>query len=382
VTETVVAVIQPDAIRHNLKRLREAAPSCHFMAVIKANAYGHGFIAVAKLIQDEVDALAVARVSEGVRLREAGIKQRIVVLEGCSQVLEFEEAIRNRLEVVVHDPAHFEMLESIECEAMLDVWVKLDTGMGRLGFPAKSCSEVLQRLGKISCVKPGIQLMTHLACADDPDNPMTMEQMRRFGEVLDGFTGDISIANSAGILLWPPTLEPSPALDYQAGNWVRPGLALFGVSPVLGKSAREMGLLPAMSFESRLIAVKTIRRGSSVGYGSQWRARRDTVVGVVAAGYGDGYPRHLQSGTPVLVNDRRVALIGRVSMDMINLDLTDVPVASVGDRVVLWGGLLPIEEIAARAGTIPYELMCGLSQRVSHRMAETTDTNPKASAEV
>jgi alanine racemase len=145
-------------------------------------------------------------------------------------------------------------------------------------------------------------------------------------------------------------------------------LALFGASPIIGKSAREMGLVPAMSFESRLIAVKTIKRGTAVGYGGDWRAKRDTVVGVIAAGYGDGYPRHLKSGTPVLVNGRRVALIGRVSMDMINVDLTDVPVANVGDRVVLWGGHLPIEEIASRAGTIPYELMCGLSQRVEHRM--------------
>ncbi|MGI9290202.1 MAG: alanine racemase, partial [Gammaproteobacteria bacterium] len=282
-TETVVAVIRPEAILHNLQRLREAASGCRFMAVIKANAYGHGFLSVAQLIENEVDALAVARVSEGVRLRDAGIRQRIVVLEGCSQVAEIEEAIAHKLEVVVHDPAHFEMLESVHCESMLDVWVKLDTGMGRLGFPHKSCEDVLKRLQKINCVKPATRLMTHLACADDPDNPMTMEQMRRFGDVLLGFSGDVSIANSAGVLLWPPTLESSPALDYRGENWVRPGLALFGASPVLGKSAREMGLKPAMSFESRLIAVKTIRRGSSVGYGGKWRARRDTVVGIVAA---------------------------------------------------------------------------------------------------
>jgi alanine racemase len=210
--------------------------------------------------------------------------------------------------------------------------------------------------------------MTHLACADDPDNPTTPEQLRQFDEVLQGFTGDISISNSAGILMWPQTLEPSKLLHYAGQNWVRPGLALFGASPVIGRSAREMGLLPAMSFESRLIAVKTLKRGSAVGYGGEWRAERDTVVGVVAAGYGDGYPRHLQSGTPVLVNGRRVAIIGRVSMDMINVDLTDLPVARVGDRVVLWGGHLPIEEIAVRAGTIPYELMCGLSERVVTRI--------------
>jgi alanine racemase len=209
-----------------------------------------------------------------------------------------------------------------------------------------------------------------------------MEQLRRFGAALNGFKGDVSIANSAGMLMWPTTLEPAPALDYKGDNWVRPGLALFGASPVLGKSAREMGLKPAMSFESHLIAVKTIQRGSSVGYGSQWRARRDTVVGVVAVGYGDGYPRQLQTGTPVIVNDRRVALIGRVSMDMINVDLTDVPVATVGDRVVLWGGQLPIEEIAARAGTIPYELMCGLGRRVALRIDETSADSVQAATEV
>ncbi len=380
-TETAVAVIQPDAIRHNLQRLRAAAPGCRFMAVIKANAYGHGLVSVARLLED-IDALAVARVSEGMRLREAGIRQRIVVLEGCSQLAEINEAIQHKLEVVVHDPAHFALLEAVDCDSKLDVWVKLDTGMGRLGFPAQAAGAALKRIAAIRSVRPALRLMTHLACADDPDNPLTMEQFRQFGGALGGFGGDVSIANSAGILLWPQTLEPSLALDYKADNWVRPGIALFGASPALGKSAGEMGLQSAMSFESRLIAVRTVRRGNAVGYGSQWRARRDTVVGVVAAGYGDGYPRHLQSGTPVLVNGRRVALIGRVSMDMINVDLTDVPVAEVGDSVVLWGRHLPIEEVAARAGTISYELMCGLSQRVEHRMEELTESTQQASAEV
>jgi len=187
---------------------------------------------------------------------------------------------------------------------------------------------------------------------------------------LGDFAGDVSIANSAGILLWPQTLEPSPVFEYQRENWIRPGIALFGASPVQGKNARELGLIPAMRFESHLIAVKTVKRGTAVGYGGNWRAKRDTVVGVVAAGYGDGYPRHLQSGTPLLVNGHRAALIGTVSMDMLNVDLTDVPVAKVGDRVILWGGHLPIEEIAARAETIPYELMCRLSQRVEHQWVD------------
>lgn len=366
-SETAVAIIRPEALSHNLRRLRNATAGCKIMAVIKANGYGHGLERTAKLLID-VDAVAVARVCEGIRLRDAGITKRIVILEGCSEQEELNASIAHQLEVVVHDHSHFALLETAIERDMLDVWIKIDTGMGRLGFDPREFAEVSKRIDSIVCVRPYPRVMTHLASADDPDNPLTLEQVRRFGDAIGRFTGDVSIANSAGALLWPQTLEPSLSLDYKGENWVRPGLALFGASPVTGKSAREMGLKPVMSFESRLIAVKTIKRGTGVGYGSAWRARRDTVVGVAAVGYGDGYPRHLQSGTPVLVNDRRVALIGRVSMDMINVDLTDVPVASVGDRVVLWGGHLPVEEIAARAGTIPYELMCGLSQRVAHRL--------------
>jgi alanine racemase len=364
-----VAIIQTAAIQHNLQRVRAAAPGCRVMAVIKANAYGHGLIPVAKMLAG-VDALAVARVSEGVQLREAGITQRIVVLEGCSEAEEARVAVLHSLELVVHDAVHFEILETLPGEEIVTVWLKLDTGMGRLGFEPLQLTACRKRLGQIAAVRQDIAVMTHLACADDPDNSATMEQVRQFGDALGGFAGDVSIANSAGILLWPQTLEPSPVFEYQRENWVRPGIALFGASPVQGKNARELGLIPAMRFESHLIAVKTVKRGTAVGYGSNWRAKRDTVVGVVAAGYGDGYPRHLQSGTPLLVNGHRAALIGTVSMDMLNIDLTDVPVAKVGDRVILWGGHLPIEEIAARAETIPYELMCRLSQRVEHQWVD------------
>lgn len=370
-TETAVAIIQTAAIQHNLQRIRAAAPGCRIMAVIKANAYGHGLITIARLLAD-VDALAVARVAEGVQLREAGFSQRIVVLEGCSEAEEARLAVLHSLELVVHDAVHFEILDSLPGEGIVTVWLKLDTGMGRLGFEPSQLTACRKRLDQIAAVRTDIALMTHLACADDPDNSATMEQVRQFGDALGSFSGPISISNSAGILLWPQTLEPSQLLDYKGENWVRPGIALFGASPVLGKSARELGLLPVMQFESHLIGLKTVKRGTAVGYGSTWRAKRDTVVGVVAAGYGDGYPRHLQSGTPLLVNGHRAALIGTVSMDMINVDLTDVPVAGVGDRVTLWGGHLPIEEIAARADTIPYELMCRISQRVEHRLIENT----------
>lgn len=371
-SHSAVAVIRADAIRHNLKRVRSAAPGCRVMAVIKANAYGHGIERIAETLRD-VDSLAVARVSEGVHLRAAGVKQPVVVLEGCCSPDEFSAAMQNDLQVVVHDPEHFEMLASFDGAQKLRVWLKLDTGMGRLGFLPEDIADSMSQLHGLPAVSKNIGLMTHFACSDDPDSPVTMEQLRRFGDAIGSFEGDISLSNSAGILLWPQSLENSSDLDYRGDNWVRPGLAIYGASPVRGKSARELGLQAAMSFESRLIAVKTVRRGTRVGYGGAWRASRDTVVGVVAAGYGDGYPRHLKSGTPVLVNDRRVSLIGRVSMDMINVDLTDVPVARVGDPVTLWGGHLPIEEIAARAGTIPYELMCRITERVERRYLEKGD---------
>jgi alanine racemase len=345
------------------------------MAVVKANAYGHGARFVAGLLND-VDALGVARVSEALRLRKAGVSQPIVVLEGCSHIDEANAAVEHDLEIVVHDRVHFDLLRAVAGANVIKVWLKIDSGMGRLGFAPAELKECLDWLKEIPAVKPAISLMTHLACADDPDSPVTMEQMRRLGDAMGRFSGDISIANSAGILMWPQLLEKSLDLGYGGANWIRPGLALFGASPVRGKSARDLGLKPAMSFESRLIAVKTIKRDVRVGYGGKWRAPRETIVGVVAAGYGDGYPRQLQSGTPVLVNGRRVSLVGRVSMDMINVDLTDVPVANVGDPVVLWGGHLPIEEIAARADTIPYELMCGLADRVEHRYADTNEQDP------
>lgn len=365
-TAAAMAVVNTAAVRHNLQRIRAAAPGSRVMAVIKANAYGHGLVPMARLLAD-CDALGVARVSEGLHLRQSGITQPIVVLEGCSSVVEARIAAQHELDIVVHDPAHFAILERIAGANILRVWLKLDTGMGRLGFPPAEYRECRQRLTRIPAVCAEHRVMTHLACADDPDSPVTLEQLRRFGDAIGHHDGDVSVANSAAVLIWPQTLESSLTLDYRGDNWVRPGIALFGASAVRGKSARDLGLQSAMTFESVLIAVKTVKQGATVGYGGDWRASRDTVVGVVAAGYGDGYPRHLQTGTPVLVNGRRVALIGRVSMDMISVDLTDVPVARVGDRVVLWGEHLPVEEIAARAGTIPYELMCGLSERVAHR---------------
>ena len=289
-----------------------------------------------------------------------------------------ELAVEHDLELVIHDPSHFDMLDALLNEKAVGIWLKLDTGMGRLGFEPKSLGACLTRLKSCAAVKSDPRVMTHLACADDPNDQTTLQQVRSFNAALGSFTGDVSIANSAGVLAWPQTLTSSQLFDYKGENWVRPGLALYGASPIPGRSAQEFGLEPAMSFESRLIAIRTLKKGAQVGYGATWQADRETVLGVAAVGYGDGYPRHLETGTPVVVNGHRVQLVGRVSMDMITVDLTDVPAACVGDRVVLWGMNPGVEEIAARAGTIPYEVMCGLSQRTRHRVIDVEKSRLRA----
>jgi len=213
-------------------------------------------------------------------------------------------------------------------------------------------------LRRVANVAPDPTLMTHLANADDRRDAMTAEQLRTFAATTGGLAGARSIANSAALLAWPVTRT----------DWVRPGLMLYGLSPFPSGTGAELGLRPVMTLQTVVIAVKDVRTGETVGYGGAWRAPRETRLAVVAAGYGDGYPRSVESGTPVLVNGHRAPLVGRVSMDMITVDVTDLPGVATGDPVVLWGEGVPVEEIARHAGTIPYELICGVSQRVQHEM--------------
>jgi alanine racemase len=327
------------------------------LAVIKANGYGHGLVTVAHTLQ-AADGVAVARIEEALQLREAGIGGRIVVLGGFVHADEVQAGFESGLEFVVHDIRQVELLEGLAPRGSLGLWLKVDTGMGRLGFPPDTVAETRQRLQSW----PGcetLRLMTHFACADEPDSEVTASQTNHFRAASQGWQGDVSLSNSAAILQWPQSLA-------RAGgdNWVRPGLMLYGASPFAGRSAESLGLQPVMEFETRLIAVKKIPRGHRVGYGGDWCASRDSIVGVAAAGYADGYPWHVSHGTPVLVHGRRVELIGRVSMDMISIDLTDGPAAAPGDRVVLWGEGLPVEEVARCAATIPYALLTGVSPRV------------------
>jgi alanine racemase len=343
-----------DAVKHNLAQVKRYAPNNKIMAVIKANAYGHGITRVARALE-QADGLAVARVDEGVRLRKAGFKQPITVLQGFVCVDELLLLLAHRLDTVIHTPQQIAMLKQQDPdEFRLTAWLKMDTGMNRLGFKGGDFTTAYQALQSCPLVKQPINLITHFANADDLLDDKTRRQLALFNDAVRGYPGERSIANSAGIMGWPNIVS----------DWVRPGLMLYGCSPFAGKSGAHFGLKPVMSLHSRLIAVKNVAAGESVGYSGTWTCQADTRLGVVSIGYGDGYHRHTRPGAPVLVNGRRVPLIGRVSMDMITVDLNAQPDAQPGDPVTLWGPGLPVEEIAHHADTIPYTLLCGITQRV------------------
>ena len=345
-------VLDLPALSHNLARVRHLAPGRRIMAVIKANAYGHGMVKAATALQD-ADAFAVACLDEALVLREAGISQPLVLLEGFFTAAELPLLIRHQLIAVVHHEEQLAILERSRLGAPLAVWIKVDSGMHRLGIAPEQLPGLWGRFNDCPSLHV-LGFMTHLANADVRDDPLTLHQVERFHQAVASYPGEHSIANSAAILNW----------SQAHGDWVRPGIMLYGVSPFADSVGESQGLQPAMGLYSQLMAVNHFKRGDRIGYGGEWECPEDMPVGVVAIGYGDGYPRHARTGTPVLVNNQRVPLIGRVSMDMICVDLRSQPQARGGDPVCLWGAALPVEEVARHAGTIPYELLCRVTSRV------------------
>lgn len=352
------ALIRLGALKHNLGVIRDACPDAKLMAVIKANAYGHGLLPVAENLAD-VDSLAVARLAEAKMLRDAGIRKPIVLLAGVLNDAELEAAIASGFEIVVHCREQLALLEA-RGAGRATVWLKFDTGMNRLGFDPAGAGALIARLRRCSAVGE-LRLMSHLASADERGNPVTQLQLDRFQALVAGFDGAISIANSAAAFGWP---------GLAANNWVRTGITLFGVSPFAGETGAELGLEPVMQFEARLIAVKALQKGALVGYQGHYTAPADSTLGIISAGYGDGYTRHFRTGTPVLINGRRVPLIGHVSMDMIAVDLGAAASDKVGDLATLWGPGLPVEEVAPWADAIPYELVCGVMNREASKIVD------------
>ena len=348
------ALIDHAALRHNLGRVRESAPGSRIWAVIKADAYGHGMLRVARTL-DQADGYAVARVEEGLRLREAGIDKPILVLGGCHTLDELCRSARVGLELALHQHHQLSLLDELPAALPpLTLWLKVDTGMHRLGFEPGLVAGMAERLHGHPRVS-AVNLLTHLANADEPADNTTLLQIGRFDAIKRDHCRHSSIANSAGIL----------AFEQAHRDWVRPGIMLYGVSPFAGGRAESDGLLPVMTLRSRVVAVKRAKRGDPVGYGGRYRCPEDMPIAVVAAGYGDGYPRHAAEGTPVRVGGRRLPLIGRVSMDLITLDARGFPGLKVGEEAILWGRGLPAEEVAEHAGTIAYQLFCNVSSRVA-----------------
>ena len=346
------ARINLDALRHNLQRVRELAPQSRVLAVIKANGYGHGMIEVAQAL-DSADSYAVAAIGEALMLRQAGIEKDIVVLQGASDETELLQASQANISLVVHSETQLHTLETSTLPSSIDIWIKIDTGMHRLGFEPQSARSHVKRLQQCDHVS-SIRIMSHFANADDSSDALTSRQLQDFLECSDDLGLERSIANSAGICA---------SQNYHL-DWVRPGIMLYGANPFLVDDKSDCRLQAVMTLSSHLISVQQRKRGDAIGYGGSWVCPQDMPVGVVSIGYGDGYPRHARAGTPVLVNGIKVPLVGRVSMDMICVDLRPCPQAVAGDEVILWGDGLPVEEVADSSDTIAYELLCKLTGRV------------------
>lgn len=350
------AQINLAALRSNLACVRERAPNTHVFAVVKANAYGHGLMRVLPALED-ADGLALVELDAAVELRERRYSRRILLLEGFFQESELAEITNRRLATVVHDMEQVRMLEKAILARPLEVFVKVNTGMNRLGFRPAEVAGVCQRLATSPSVA-ALRLMMHFARADDEDG--LKEQLDAFESACRGLSYPRSLANSAGVIRYPEV----------GGEMVRPGIMLYGASPLPYDTAEMLGLTPVMTLRSQLIAVQELKANESVGYGATYTASRPHRIGVIACGYADGYPRHAPNGTPVLVCGKKVRMAGRPSMDMLTVDLTDVPEARVGSPVVLWGEGLPVDDVANAALTVGYELLCAVAPRVPHVVSE------------
>ncbi|MBS1170294.1 MAG: dadX [Burkholderiaceae bacterium] len=352
----LVATIDFAALQHNFSVVRATVPKAKTFCVVKANAYGHGLDRCARAFAAS-EGLALIEIENAVHLREIGWHKPIVLLEGFFDPQDIQTVAHHQLELAVHCNEQLDMLEKATLDRQLDVHLKLNTGMNRLGFKPEAMRTAYERLRVLPAVR-SIKFMTHFANGEvaDPAYVSVAEQVRRFQAATAGLPGERNLSNSGAILMYPEL----------ATDWVRPGIMLYGGTPG-GKTAEAFGLKPAMTLTSEIIAVQHINKGDAIGYGSIFIADRPMTIGVVACGYADGYPRRAPEGTPIVVDGVKTRLVGRVSMDMLTVDLTPVKGAHVGSKVTIWGEGMPIEEVAVASGTVGYELMCALSLRVPVR---------------
>ncbi len=346
--------LSTENLLHNVAVIRAKAPRSKIMAMVKANAYGYGLRSVGLRLDRHVDAMGVASIDEALALRQAGITSPIVLIEGVFVPDELRCAAEHGFQVVFHDPCQLQWLAETPLSEPLEAWVKIDTGMGRLGFSPDAAADALHILSHSASIRQPVGLMSHFACADEPEQVLNIRQIESFHKLAQHHGGAKSFCNSAALFSFPD----------QQSDWVRPGLSLYGASPFAMHSAASLGLKPVMTLHTRLIAVKTLKQGASIGYGARFVCPADMTVGIMAIGYGDGYPRSARDGTPVLVDGVLCPLIGRVSMDMAVVDLSLCPHAAIGAKVTLWGEGLPVESVAATTDHVAYDLLTGVQNRV------------------
>lgn len=352
--KAATAFINTKALKHNIGIIRSITPNCRLWAMVKANGYGHGLLPVAKALMSDADGFGVARLDEALSLRAGGIVKPILLLEGFYSCADLPILVASNLDTAVHSIEQLEALEKTSLERPLNVWLKIDTGMHRLGIRPEFVSNAIARLSACPNVAKPLHFISHFGCADELDNKVTQEQIALFSKLTLKQEGYKSLAASSACLKWPTSHF----------DVVRPGISLYGVSPMADNIGADFGLQPVMTMTSSLIAVRKAKKGEPVGYGANWSAEQDTNLGVVAIGYGDGYPRMAPNGTPILINGRIVPVVGRVSMDMLSVDLGIDAKDKVGDEVILWGPDLPVETVAQKIGTLGYELVTNITSRV------------------
>ncbi|MEE9445779.1 MAG: alanine racemase [Cocleimonas sp.] len=351
--------IHPKALQHNLNQAKKSAPNSKVTAVIKANAYGHGAVATAGILYPDTDGFSVSCIQEAVELRQAHIDLPITVLQGHQSSDDLRIAMHYGLRLTVHDERQLSLLDLFSHTHRFDLNIKVDTGMHRLGFHPDKTSSIYKKLKEHALVNPkNLMLMTHLSCADELDNDTTKKQLTVFDKACSGINTPRTIANSAGILGWKTS----------HADWIRPGIMLYGSSPFSAINRKEYDLQTTMTLNAPVISVHQLKKGDSIGYGATWQCPNDMNVAVIACGYADGYPRHASSGTPIWLNGEKAPLLGRVSMDMIVIDVNHIKeqAVQVGDIAELWGNHINIDEVAKNAETISYELLCNAGNNCQH----------------
>lgn len=351
---TATAILSTENLLHNLQVIKDKVKPAKIIAMVKANAYGHGIRSVGMRLDGHADMLGVACIDEALVLRKAGVKTDILLAEGVFEPGELLIAATEKLHVVFHSKIQMEWLDKSALPLPIHTWVKIQTGMGRLGFGRQEAHKAYTHLLNHKQTYKPVRVMSHFACADEKDHPLNTQQIETFRAFMKNIDSQFSLCNSGGIFNFPDCYY----------DYVRPGLALYGISPLPEKSATELDLKPVMTLQSSLIAVQHFEKGDSIGYGARYTYDGDMPVGIIAFGYGDGYPFTTKDGAPVLVNNILCPLVGRISMDMMAVDLSACPHAQVGDPVLLWGEKLPLEQIAKYTNHIPWNIITGIQNRV------------------